>query len=104
MIIDQHNWRLFARCAQEVRAGRADPAWWDSRLDTPDDEPSETKEQRAARHAKAKAVCQGCPLEVQAFCLAQVKPGVDEGVRVGLVLTEIPAGQAGNRRSLSLSA
>ena len=97
-MIDMHNWRAFASCGLEVRAGRADPRWWDQQPDIRDDEAPESEAERTARHKRAKAICDRCPSLVRSFCLADVKPGVDEGVRVGKVLTPLTIGQAGNRK------
>jgi hypothetical protein len=99
-VITRRNWRSFARCGQEVRAGRADPRWWDFQPDIRDGETPETEDERKARHRKAMAVCRECPLAVKEFCLATAKPGVDEGVRVEMVLTPLTIGQPGNRKKL----
>jgi hypothetical protein len=102
-VITARNWRTHALCFREVQAGRADPSWWDQQPDVRDDQVPESKEERIARHERAIAVCRQCPLQVQAFCKADIKPLVDEGVRIGMVLTPLPAGQPG-RRKVSLSA
>jgi hypothetical protein len=99
MIITERNWRSHAQCFREVAAGRADPRWWDSRMDVREGDPVESEEERTARHARARAVCRRCPLQVKRFCLADARPGVDEGVRVEMVLTELDAGRPGNRRA-----
>jgi Transcription factor WhiB len=79
------GWRDHALCRDHPTLP---PSTWDDSLGTVD-ERHEHPAQRAARVARAVAVCERCP--VRMACLADVDLRYDEGVRAGVDLRQLRA-------------